>query len=479
MAADTDRGVRFPEVGGDRSTTVTGRAILADAAAATDPGLAARIADARRWRRDYVPQLRALTRAAGASRQDALAIASAGLDSMRRRMAFVRGGADRPLADALAGAPSPVPPTSTVVGASAPARELVVPHRGGELRGDALREQLDRWVHADVVEPSFARAIGRVIDHPEWLALRGRRVAVIGAASEMGPLPALAAWGAHVLAIDLPRAAPQARVAEVARAGAGTVNAVGLDLERDAAAALAWIEDHAGADRLVLGMYAYANGGGHVQVTAAADLLATRLLEERPGTALAFLATPTDTFLVGPEIVARAREKWDDRRVRAWAQGPLRAASRGGLFAPSYEDAGDGWGVADALIPQQGPNYALAKRLQRWRGVLAREAGHPVSFNVAPATWTRSVTQNRVLAAAYAGAHRFGIEIFDAPTTRTLMAALLVHDLEHEGAQAADAHPEALFTEGAAHGGLWRAAYEPRSVLGIAALAGLPGVLRP
>ena len=294
----------------------------------------------------------------------------------------------------------------------------------------------------------------------------------------MGPLPALTAWGAHVLAIDLPSPDVQERVAQVARAGAGTVEAVGLDLTRDLPAALAWLEAHAGAERLALGMYAYANGGGHVRVTAAADVLAARLLGERPGTALAFLATPTDTFLVGPEVVARARAKWAQRRVRAVAQLPLRQISRGALFKPSYGDAGEGWGVADALIPQQGPNYALAKRLQRWRGMLAREAGHPVSFNVAPATWTRSVTQNRVLAAAYAGAHRFGIEIFDAPTTRTLMAALLVHDLQHGPEAGPDAHPETLFAEGAAHGGLWRAAYEPRSVLGIAALAGLPGALR-
>jgi hypothetical protein len=27
--------------------------------------------------------------------------------------------------------------------------------------------------------------------------------------------------------------------------------------------------------------------------------------------------------------------------------------------------------------PQQGPNYALAKRLQRWRAITAREAGTP------------------------------------------------------------------------------------------------------
>ena len=79
-----------------------------------------------------------------------------------------------------------------------------------------------------------------------------------------------------------------------------------------------------------------------------------------------------------------------------------------------------------ALVPQQGPNYALAKRLQRWRAIVARDAGSIVSINVAPPTRTRSVLKNRALAAAYASAHHFGVEVFEPATANTLMAALLV-----------------------------------------------------
>jgi hypothetical protein len=219
-------------------------------------------------------------------------------------------------------------------------------------------------------------------------------------------------------------------------------------------------------------MYAYADGGAHVCVTAAADVLATDLLDRRAGTALAYLATPTDAFAVPEEAIAEARAAYAGRGPRRVAQAPLRAVSRGRLFAPAYPGTSR---VADVLVPQQGPNYALAKRIQRWRGVAASASGHPVSFNVAPATWTRSVTKNRVLAAAYAGARRFGIEIFEPATSRALMAALLVHDLNEPPADRAN--PELLFSQGAAHGGLWRAAYQPRSVLGLAALSGLPTTL--
>jgi hypothetical protein len=56
------------------------------------------------------------------------------------------------------------------------------------------------------------------------------------------------------------------------------------------------------------------------------------------------------------------------------------------------------------------------------------------------------------------------------------MAALLVHDLHEPGA--AGAHPDELLARGAAHGGLWRSAYQPRSVLPLAAFTGLPATAR-
>ena len=50
------------------------------------------------------------------------------------------------------------------------------------------------------------------------------------------------------------------------------------------------------------------------------------------------------------------------------------------------------------------------------------------------------------------------------------MAALLVHDLQ--GARPVHAQPWQDEAHAAAHGGLWRIAYAPRSALGLAALLG-------
>jgi NAD(P)H-hydrate repair Nnr-like enzyme with NAD(P)H-hydrate dehydratase domain len=85
--------------------------------------------------------------------------------------------------------------------------------------------------------------------------------------------------------------------------------------------------------------------------------------------------------------------------------------------------------------------------------------------------------KNRALAAAYAGAGRFGVEVFEPATSTSLMAAMLVHDLRNPKSSAQPqtelANPMDLFVIGANHGGLWRSAYAPRSVLGIAAVLGM------
>jgi hypothetical protein len=399
---------------------------------------------------------------------------------MRSRMVVERDDRELALADALATARPGALGNRTLNGTATPEARLRIPYRGAELQGEALEAQLGRWAAAGILEPSAAAALREVMEHPEWLALPGRSVALIGAGAEMGPLEPLTRWGARVLAVDVPDEAVQRRIAELAAGGAGSVEVPtaadgrpGVDVVAAFPEVRGWLEGVAGEEPLVLGMHAYADGGLHVRLTAAFDAVATSLLEQRPDTALAFLATPTDAFAVPAEAVEQARAASRRRRGRRLAETPIRLLSRGRLAAPPYASDDP---IADVLVVQQGPNYALAKRLQRWRGMLAAADGRPVSFNVAPATWTRSVTRNRVLAAAYHGAHRFGIEIFAPETARTVMAALLVHDLQRPPRP--PDHPEALFADGAVHGGLWRRPYDPRSMLPLAAVLGAPAALR-
>ncbi|MER7279659.1 hypothetical protein ABT369_34985 [Dactylosporangium sp. NPDC000244] len=470
-------GVVMPSVDGKVSSSALGRAVVADALRGVDP-VGARGAEASTdWRHDYLVHFRRLVEAGLPSRDAALTIARDGLASLHERMRYRSGtdGAEEPLSAAFAVGGEPLR-TVTIAGRGEAERELVVPYRGRQLAGRELDLQLERWVSAGIIERSCAQIVQTVAANPGWLALEGHRVVVLGAGAEMGPLRALLRWGADVVAVDLPRPAIWERLQGLAERYAGRLHVPvtgeerGADLLHDLGRVAAWIEGLDG--RLVLGNYVYADGALNVRVAMAVDALTVRLRERRPDLGLAFLATPTDVFAVPEGAVDEANRRYAEATGIGRFRRPLRVLSAGRLLTRNYPP-GLYPGVNDSLVPQQGPNYALAKRLQRWRAAEARAAGLPVSLAVAPATRTRSVVKNRLLAAAFAGAHRFGIEIFEPATSNTLMAALLVHDLN--AARPAHEHPWQDEAFAAAHGGLWRQPYSARSALGIAVLMGIGG----
>jgi hypothetical protein len=409
--------------------------------------------------------------------------------ALHERMVFARDCEELPLPLAFDRYADDVTPlrTEKVKGKGKHPNRLAIPYRDTTLTGASLQRQLDHWVAAGVIEPSCAQALRLVDANPDWLDAADITIALVGAAAEMSPLPALARWGANVVAVDLPTERVWSRIAGAAQAGCGAVHTprtesvahAGADLLTQLPEIRGWLEQF--GPQLVLGNYTYADGAAFVRVAAAADALTADLLRGGTVDAVAYLASPTDVFAVPADIVSGARNKHTVKRRGGLIGAPLRALSAGRLFTPNYDttvDSEDGqrFGLADSVVPQQGPNYALAKRLQRWRAVLARESVI-TSANVAPATRTTSVTKNRVLAAAYAGAGRYGVEVFEVPTSSTLMAALLIHDLRNPEAAANPMtelpHPLTLFADNAAHGGLWRLPWEPRSVLPLAAIEGL------
>ena len=484
--ADKADGVLFPLVDGRRSTQTTARAVFADAARSSSPEVADAIEHTRDWHEDYVRHLGAVERISASSPKSALAVAADGLFALHDRMVFARDGEEMPVAHALDRWQSSPFETITLDGLTPHPGRLAVPYRGQQLAGETLYRQLDDWVRRGVIEPSCADALRLVDAQPDWLDASDITVALVGAAAEMSPLPALLQWGATVAAVDLPRADVWQRIVTAAKAGSGRVLApatgsdvAGADLLTQLPEIRSWLT--ALETPLVLGNYAYADGAMFVRVATAADALTADLVTSGTARALAYLASPTDVFAVPAVIVDAARGGGDIKRRGRRIGGVLRTVTGARMFTPNYSvmvDGEDGqrYGLADTIVPQQGPNYALAKRLQRWRAVVARESV-VTSANVAPATKTKSVTKNRLLAAAYTGARHYGVEVFEPATSSTLMAALLVHDLRNPKAAAhpdtALSHPLGLFVDQAAHGGLWRLPWEPRSVLPLAAVEGL------
>lgn len=492
-----DLGANFPLVDGRRSTTSFGRQAFADAVRGIDIATTDRIEATKDWRGKYVGPVLDVVALGVRSPAVAQRIASQGLDGLHDRFVQVQqDGSEVRLLDAVTGSTGRDLATVTIRGAAAqPSGELRLPFKGRSLVGSDLRAQLSRWTQQGVAEPSLEAALGAVVDHPEWLDLRGQHFVVLGAGAELAPTAQLLQWGAEVWAVELPRPDAWKRIIAMVEGTAGTLHipvpagaplpgqeqahkAAGANLISEAPTVRRWLASIPAP--FVMANYGYADGALNMRLSMASDAIGVALRAERGDhVTLAFLATPTDAFAVPAAAMEAARAGWEANRIARAARRPMKIAN---LFQPNYVDTArtdDGVevGIADCIVPQQGPNYLLAKRMQRWRATVERAAGHRVSLNIAPATRTRSVVKNKALAAAYAGAHRFGIEVFDADTTRTSTSALIVRDLKDPTSVADPAVsgsiPIDLFADAANHGGLWRTPYDPRSVLGVAAVFGL------
>jgi hypothetical protein len=490
---ESHAGVVFPLTEGERASQPVGRHVVSSATARVDTAASEAARDEAQWFRNYTTHFRELTRlSAGVN---AGLIATDGLAALHEQMRFRRQGAETSIPEAI-NVPRAHYFHSVTIEGSGPAGDagLVLYDDDTPVRDADLHRLLDRWADDGTAEPSTVAALRLVGEHPAWLDLRDRTVVVLGAGSEMGPYAALLSWGAHVVAVDLPGRATWQRLIDVARRSPGrltlpvrhdigvdpgdgkTAEAAGADVIVEAPEIAEWLLQI--DDPFIIGDYVYAPGSMHVRTASAVDAIIATVLDRRHDVGIAYLATPTDAYAVPSEAVSAALRGFK-------GSSPVVAMARGlagnRVFRPNYAGMQTmpterRFGLFDGLIVQQGANYALAKRIQQWRAIRARETGTWVSINVAPATRTQSVVNSTMLEAAYGGSHRFGLRVFTPEASRQVMAALLVHDLRNEQSLS---YPNAplddamdLFATEALHGGMWRAPYEPRSVLGFAAATG-------
>lgn len=367
----------------------------------------------------------------------------------------------------------------------------MIPYDGRILTGATLLRQLDDWVDRGITEPSFAEAVGAVVSNPDWLDLRGRTFALVGAGAAMGPLEHLLGWGATVAALDIPLTRVWDRLTKVARLSPGRLLVprrdgsdaddaeltarAGVDLLTETGAIVDWLD--AIDAPLTVGNYGYLDGAAFVRLSVAFDVAFTALAERRNAEdlALAYLATPSDTFMVPVTAVAMARNRYHELNPAVLAARAGRLLSGGRSFAPNFDDDAvvesttGRYGLVNAFIVEQGQNYALAKRLQRWRVLQARDAGHRTSVHVAPPTRTASVHSNPMMEQRQRLTALIGIETFDAATSRALGAALLAHDLHNPAAPAWPTvplrHPHEIFMWAANPGGRWRVPLDPNGAV--------------
>ena len=299
------------------------------------------------------------------------------------------------------------------------------------------------------------------------------------------------ALGANVIAIDLDRDFIWKRLIGVAKSSPGSLtfpmkvpqadckdddavySASGCNLFTETPKIRDWLLDLYPGKSFTVGSYAYLNGALHVQVSLAMDAISRDLTEKRKGTSLAYLCTPTDLHLIPEEAHAAAAAHYKEYSKKPYC-AILNLLSNGKFLrknarAPVAGEGGNFY-IVNGISVAQGPNYALAKRMQHWRAILARsKTGCIVSSNIAPSTSTVSVVQNRTFAWAYEGMPYFKpYEIFAPETSNAVMSAILFYDLNDPSSAGNPKtklnNPNELFKYGGFHGGTWRCAYEVDSI---------------
>jgi hypothetical protein len=316
-------------------------------------------------------------------------------------------------------------------------KPLVVPYKGKQLSRDALKAQLAKWAKYGTIEKDAADSISSMADK-DTVDLSNEVFVLIGAGSAMGPYGKLLEHGATVVCIDVPsNLGPRVvdmwkRLFKTAKESTGTIlfpmaenskaqseyateddliAVVGCNLTESPAQICNWLLKICPGKRLTVGNYTYLDSDLHVKLSLAADAIMKQLGNKRPNTNIAFLCTPTDIHVV-PEEAHRAAKKNYGFHPGRLLEGLIQVLSFGKLLRKNAlppikaEDKNSELYIVDGLSVAQGPNYALAKRIQHWRCMIAyanpKNEG-VVSSHIAPSTATLSVVSNRTFGWAYGG----------------------------------------------------------------------------
>jgi hypothetical protein len=335
------RGLVWPlDEKGMRSSTGVNKEILAAAIGAVNPEKAQACLKTKNWRFGYVKHLQAMVGEQCKSPKAALAVAQAGLDKAYNVFQFVApDGSSVILKEAMAAKNTEKFYTGFVQGQGANDKKMMeVPYKGKTLSGQALKDQVQKWVDYGTIEPSAGEAIVGCVDNPGWLDLSDRYFVLLGAGSAMGPFLVLMALGANVIAVDLDRSGIWERLISIARKSSGTLTfpikveqakcdsdaalyeASGCNLFTQTPLIRDWLLELYPLKALTVGSYAYLNGALHVQVSLAMDAICKDLSEKRKGTSLAYLCTPTDLHLVPKEAHEASLEHYKEYSKRPFCK---------------------------------------------------------------------------------------------------------------------------------------------------------------
>ncbi|WP_335951781.1 hypothetical protein [Acinetobacter beijerinckii] len=486
-------GIQFPLQSGKKSpsTTHTAKQILKSALQSVDSRYATQLASEKNWRKNYPFYFHELVKVGIESVDHPARIAQQGLETAKSLFNFNRAEQSHTLTSAMANIKDQPFESFILKGTGSSTIEpWFIPYHGKKLQGEALLQQIELWEQQQVIEPSHAKALRLLNQHPEWFDLSKRTMVLFGAGSEAGPLSWLAKWRANIVAIDLPHLAIWEKITKVIENGNATLIApqmqvadkqqLGANLLTQTPEIANWLNTF--SESLDLAGIAYLDGEKHVRVSIAMISIMEQVSQHKPDSSIMFMLTPTDIYAIPKAVVHSIQDKIKQRPiVEKLLTKSIHNISLTNFFKPNLKqliqsDNGQQYGISDCMVIEQGPNYALAKRLQQWFAISTRARGQKTVINIAPSTTTHSVVKNPILKAAFSGADLFKVETFNPETTNAIMAALWIHDLNNpESATNPDkqlAHPLELIMENANHGGLWHVPYLARTALPFAAAYG-------
>jgi len=367
--------------------------------------------------------------------------------------------------------------------------KYAINYLGRDLYGKNIETQLDDWVKRGVIEPDTGDAIKRVINTKEYLDLTGEYFVLLGATSAMGPLKCLLSLGANIIAVDIDRPQVWEPLIKQAKDSYGSLTFpmkreqnceklnkefyenCGCNLITQPPEICNWLKTVHPGKRLTVGGYAYLDGLLHVKLAVSMDAIMQGVCDARKDTRLAFLCTPTDVHMIPKEAHEAAKSNLKSAPFWQKLLMSVGANSLRSNVVPAIKNVhtGKDYYLVDGITVAQGPNYALAKRMQHWRCIVARDAGFTVSTNIAPSTKTSSVVSNAQFKAAYEGMPSFKpMEIMYQETSNAVMGALLLNDTFFEKSASNPSvqlsHPLELFSTTGFHGGVWRCAYTIHSL---------------
>ncbi|MFC3902941.1 hypothetical protein SAMN05421749_10423 [Acinetobacter marinus] len=494
------QGIQFPQSPEQSkpSTSALAKQILHRALQALSAPESIDVMVERKWRKHYPRYFHAMVRHSIQSAQGAVDAAEQALAFAEQEFVVCRDQQTHSLAEEMQSNQALIFDKYIIKGQDNP--QLApwgIPYHGELLTGQALLDQIWTWETQGIIDVTHANALREAAQHPEWFDLSDRTVVLFGAASEAGPLTWLSKWKANIVAIDLPNEKIWQKIQSIIEAGNATLIApmqpdakgekvLGADLLTQNAEIANWLNSFKA--KLDLAGIAYLDGEKHVRVSMAMISIMKKVSQIKADSSIMFMLTPTDIYAIPKRVVEVIRTRKQARKAfNKTVSGLSYRLSQRHFFEPNDEtvyqaDTGAEYAIADCMVIEQGPNYALAKRLQQWYALSARAQGKHVSINIAPSTTTQSVVKNPLLKAAFEGAGLFDVEAFAPETTNAIMAALWIYDLNAPQSPSNPenqlAHPLQLLMENANHGGLWNVPYLARTALPFAAVYGFGKGLR-